>query len=79
MLVAFWPPVYETRRLHSLTPTWLRIVLATVPRLMESHVVSGLQLDPPPIVLFFWCAWNESENSAKSLYCERLNFDPSLI
>ena len=52
-----------------------RIILAAIEWRVKSHVVAGLHLYPPTIILLFRRSWDQSESDAKLVNLERLNLD----
>jgi hypothetical protein len=57
----------------------LGIVLAAVPRFMESHVVSRLHFNPPTIVPRFGGTRHQAKRRARPLNRKRLHHDAAII
>src|SRR5258708_38345180 len=55
------------------------IIISTVPRLEERHVIPWLHLDGPHVIILLGRAWHEPERRVESLKLERLHLDASIL
>jgi hypothetical protein len=55
------------------------VILSAVERLVKRHVVAGLNLNPPPVVLVLRWACYQAEDGAKSLNLEWLNLNAAIL
>ena len=55
------------------------VVLAAVPGFVKRHIVAGLKLNPPSILIVLWRSRNQAERSAETFKLKRTDLNAAII